>query len=323
MSKKKLNLNIKQGIVRDLSDIQNFVVKNGKEKYLETYDDLVDRLNEAERKIESYIDGILPKGIVCSVVSRNNEYVTGMISDDPRYNNMDMFYTVIEFYVRDAYIGNVVFGIDKSSYNNGTDSINAMCIINIVQDLDDSYNDIVESLIESYKDSEKGIVSIMRHDDFISYLVADRFVEDHNNEYEYIEKLNDVGLPAYFEFVPEKVDEILKLARNKIEMFSRRVSETTKYIVSAIRSDNNNMYVLFNDKESGELKFSYQVDLCTEEEYINVAKGSKLSMKKLEKMVDRFKKHHDIDFLINHVYEIFKIIVYCQTFKKTFDVLPN
>jgi hypothetical protein len=325
MSKKKFKLGIKPSIVHELTDAQAYVIKNGKDKYLEVFGDLVDSLNDAEKKIESYVDDKIPDGIKCSVYSVSHDYISGLVSGDSRYDNIDMFYTVIEFYcVNDEeYFGNVVFGIDRSSYNNGTDSISVVCFMNINQELDNLYDPIVEELIKAYKDKANGIMSIMGYEDFITYLVADKFVEDHQDERVYLETLNEVGLPAYFEITTDRVDDTLKLARQKIEMFSKRVSETTKYIVSAIRSDNNNMYVLFNDKENGELKFSYQVDFHTEDAYINVANGSKISKKKLGKMVERFKSLHDVEFLLEHVYEIFKVIVYCQTFKKTLDVLPN
>ena len=324
MSKKKLKLGIKQRQVNSLYDVQSFVIKNGKDKYLEAFDELENMLNSSEKKINSYIYSMLPDNVYCSVENKGEDYIKNLSENDKRYDGLDMFYTVIDFYyIFGTYIGNVVFGIDTKSFNDSKKSINVVCIFNVVNDLDLSYKEVVDELFDVYRDQENGIMSLLKIEDFLSYLLADKFVEDHISEYIYIEKLNDVGLPAYFEIVPENVEDVVSLAKKRMEMFSKRVSETTQYIVSSVKSDNKSMYVTFNDKTTEKAKFQYQIDLTTEEEYISMAKDDSMSKSKMEKCIERFRKLHDVEFLLNHVYDIFKVMVYCQTFKKTFDVLPN
>lgn len=319
--KKTLKLNLGQKTVKELMDCQNYIVKNGKESYLEKFEDMMENLINASEKIEKYVDDLLPDCLYCDVRTLSESDIIDFKKQDKKYEKLDMFYTSIDISALDGVVlGSIYFGIDRSVKEDG---ITIASIMNVDLSVEDEYKEEVDAMTECYHDKEKGILSILKCDDFVSYMVADNFAKNNYSDYMYIESLCEVGLPANFEITYENADEIQKKAKQRMELFSKRVSETTPYSVSSIKSDNQNLYIYFHEGTTDEIKFVYLIDLHSGESTININKTGNMSKSKMEKSVRRFRKYRDIAFLIDHVYHMFSVMAYCNSLKKTADTYVN
>ena len=322
MSSKKLKINIAGKSVQGLMDAQNYIVKNGKESYVSEFEDMMERIAESSESIEDYIDDLLPDSLYCELVTLGSSEIDAFKEKNKKYSNIDMLNTSVDISTTEGgiCIGVLYFGIDRSVKGEGTSIIS---ILNIDFSNEDILKDEIDDLTANYNDKENGILSLLHINDFVSYMVANNFAGSNYGDYIYIKGLCEVCLPASFEITYENVDDVANKAKKMMELFSNRVSETTPYSVSSIKSDNDKLYINFHESNSDEVKFVFQIDLHNGESTININKTGNMSKSKMEKAVRRFRKYRDIAFLIDHVYYMFSVMAYCNSLKKTVDTYVN